>query len=70
MEHEHGGGWVEHQTGPDYGGAGWSEKSAGQQIASEFDRVELQNLYKRLGITRANDGRVIPVNYEVHQRKK
>lgn len=73
VEHEHGGGWVEHQTGPDYGGAGWSEKSAstmGQQIPSEFDRVELQNLYKRLGITRASDGRVIPVNYEVHQRRK
>lgn len=71
---DHGGGYVEH-TAPDYGGGyggGWSEKNAVSmgQGSSEMDRVELQNLYKRLGVTRTSDGRIIPANYEVHQRRK
>lgn len=70
---DHAGGWVEHHTGPgaEYGG-GWSEKSAagmGESVG-EIDRIELQNLYRRLGVIRTSDGRIVPANYEVHQRKK
>lgn len=66
-----GGGWTQHTESSDYGG-GWAEKNAARQQSSsgEMDQVELQNLYKRLGITKTSDGRIIPItnNYEVRER--
>lgn len=64
---------VQHQhSGPGEYIGGWSDRDSLSMGAnpSDLDRLELQNLYRRLGITRTSDGRILPLNIEGYSRRK
>lgn len=63
---------VQHHSGPPEYLGGWSERNAVSMGAnvSDLDRIELENLYRRLGISRTSDGRIVANNYGVYSRRK